>query len=221
MGSEPEASRRVTSRGSSPPSSRAGPARGARRLLAALDRRLPPARQAHLHPLRRRRVARRRAGRCASGSCGRSRPSPTCSPRCARATTRSARAARSADDALGLALLEVNALSETLRSQRLRALEATALLRRVMEEIDVAVFAFDGERRLRLVNRGRRAAAQPARRATAGPAGRGARPGAVPRRRVARARWTPPFRARRAAGRSAAAPSGRTGCRISSWCSPT
>ena len=59
-----------------------------------------------------------------------------------------------ADDALGLALLEVNALSETLRAQRLSALEATALLRRVMEEIDVAVFAFDAERRLRLVNRG-------------------------------------------------------------------
>ena len=52
----------------------------------------------------------------------------------------------SPDDALGLALLEVNALSETLRAQRLRALEATALLRRVIEEIDVAVFAFDGER---------------------------------------------------------------------------
>ncbi|MGH7580354.1 MAG: sensor histidine kinase, partial [Gemmatimonadales bacterium] len=60
----------------------------------------------------------------------------------------------SADDALGLALLEVNALSETLRGQRLRELEATALLRRVIEEIDVAVFAFDGDRRLRLVNRG-------------------------------------------------------------------
>ena len=59
-----------------------------------------------------------------------------------------------ADDALGLALLEVNALSETLRGQRQRELEATALLRRVMEEIDVAVFAFDSERRLRLVNRG-------------------------------------------------------------------
>jgi two-component system nitrogen regulation sensor histidine kinase NtrY len=58
------------------------------------------------------------------------------------------------DDALGLALLEVNALSETLRGQRLRELEATALLRRVIEEIDVAVFAFDGDRRLRLVNRG-------------------------------------------------------------------
>lgn len=58
------------------------------------------------------------------------------------------------DHALGLALLEVNALRETLRGQRLRALEATALLRRVMEEIDVAVFAFDGQNRLRLVNRG-------------------------------------------------------------------
>ncbi|MBA3522152.1 MAG: PAS domain-containing sensor histidine kinase [Gemmatimonadales bacterium] len=59
-----------------------------------------------------------------------------------------------ADDALGLALLEVNTLSDTLRSQRLSALEATALLRRVIEEIDVAVFAFDGGHRLRLVNRG-------------------------------------------------------------------
>jgi two-component system nitrogen regulation sensor histidine kinase NtrY len=62
-----------------------------------------------------------------------------------------ARGARS-DDALGLALLEVNELGQTLREQRLGALEATALLARVMEEIDVAVFAFDGERCLRLVN---------------------------------------------------------------------
>jgi nitrogen fixation/metabolism regulation signal transduction histidine kinase len=75
------------------------------------------------------------------------------------------------DDALGLALLEVNALSETLRSQRLRALEATALLRRVMEEIDVAVFAFDAERRLRLVNRGgERLLGQPAERLLGRPA---------------------------------------------------
>jgi nitrogen fixation/metabolism regulation signal transduction histidine kinase len=67
--------------------------------------------------------------------------------------------------ALGLALLEVNALRDTLRTQRLRALEATALLRRVMEEIDVAVFAFDGEHRLRLVNRGgERLLAQPSER---------------------------------------------------------
>ena len=60
----------------------------------------------------------------------------------------------STDDGLGLALFEVNMLSETLRSQRLHALEATALLRRVIEEIDVAVFAFDHGHRLRLVNRG-------------------------------------------------------------------
>jgi PAS domain S-box-containing protein len=57
------------------------------------------------------------------------------------------------DDALGLAMLEVNALGETLREQRLGALEASALLRTVMEEIDVAIFAFDDELKLRLVNR--------------------------------------------------------------------
>jgi len=57
------------------------------------------------------------------------------------------------DDVLGEVLREVNALGETLRQQRLGALEATALLRKVMEEIDVAVFAFDGFGRLRLVNR--------------------------------------------------------------------
>ncbi len=56
-------------------------------------------------------------------------------------------------DALGEVLREVNALGETLRTQRLGAVEATALLRKVMEEIDVAVFAFDGSGRLRLVNR--------------------------------------------------------------------
>src|SRR6266487_4394928 len=57
------------------------------------------------------------------------------------------------DDALGLLLFELNSLGEDLRAQRLGALEATALLRRVMEEIDVAVFAFDEARALRLVNR--------------------------------------------------------------------
>jgi nitrogen fixation/metabolism regulation signal transduction histidine kinase len=57
------------------------------------------------------------------------------------------------DDVLGEVLWEVNALGETLRRERLGALEATALLRKVMEEIDVAVFAFDGEDCLRLVNR--------------------------------------------------------------------
>src|SRR5450432_1803972 len=63
-----------------------------------------------------------------------------------------ARGAR-ADDALGEVLLEINQLGETLRVQRLGAFEATALLRTTMAEIDVAVFTFDPERRLRLVNR--------------------------------------------------------------------
>jgi two-component system, NtrC family, nitrogen regulation sensor histidine kinase NtrY len=70
-------------------------------------------------------------------------------------------------DALGLAMLEVNALGETLREQRLGALEATALLRKVVEEIDVAVFAFDEQLKLRLVNRaGERLLDTPAERMT-------------------------------------------------------
>ncbi len=63
-----------------------------------------------------------------------------------------ARGAR-ADDPLGEVLLEVNALAATLREQRLGALEATALLSKVMAEIDVAVFAFDERGELQLVNR--------------------------------------------------------------------
>jgi nitrogen fixation/metabolism regulation signal transduction histidine kinase len=67
--------------------------------------------------------------------------------------------------ALGEVFTEVNALSEMLRGQRLSSLEATALLRKVMEEIDVAIFTFDGEQRLRLLNRaGERLLAQPAER---------------------------------------------------------
>lgn len=57
------------------------------------------------------------------------------------------------DDPLGAALVEVNALAETLHEQRLGAVEATALLRTVMEQIDVAVFAFDAGHHLRMVNR--------------------------------------------------------------------
>src|SRR5216117_4196202 len=55
--------------------------------------------------------------------------------------------------AMSEVLLEVNSLGETLRQQRLGAFEATALLRTIMSEIDVAIFTFDPERRLRLVNR--------------------------------------------------------------------
>ena len=67
------------------------------------------------------------------------------------------------DDALGEVMREVNTLSGTLREQRLGALEATTLLRIVMREIDVAIFAFDERQRLRLVNRaGERLLAAPA-----------------------------------------------------------
>jgi nitrogen fixation/metabolism regulation signal transduction histidine kinase len=57
------------------------------------------------------------------------------------------------DDALGEVMREVNTLGNTLREQRLGAMEATTLLRTVMREIDVAIFAFDERQRLRLVNR--------------------------------------------------------------------
>jgi two-component system, NtrC family, nitrogen regulation sensor histidine kinase NtrY len=56
-------------------------------------------------------------------------------------------------DALGEALAEINGLAETLGSQRAGALEASALLAKVMAEIDVAVFAFDRAHRLKLINR--------------------------------------------------------------------
>ena len=70
---------------------------------------------------------------------------------------------RRAGDSLSAVATEVNALSETLREQRLGALEAGALLRTVMGEIDVAVFTFDGHQMLRLVNRaGERLLARPA-----------------------------------------------------------
>jgi two-component system, NtrC family, nitrogen regulation sensor histidine kinase NtrY len=68
-------------------------------------------------------------------------------------------------EALGEVMHQVNAMAATLRAQRLGALEATALLRKVMEEIDVAAFAFDPQQTLRLVNRaGERLLAQPAER---------------------------------------------------------
>jgi nitrogen fixation/metabolism regulation signal transduction histidine kinase len=67
------------------------------------------------------------------------------------------------DDALGELMQEVNALSRTLHEQRLGALEASALLRTVMTEIEVAVFTFDDARKLKLVNRaGERLLARPA-----------------------------------------------------------
>src|SRR5207253_8519183 len=69
----------------------------------------------------------------------------------------------SGEDPLGAVMLEVNVLASTLHDQRLGALEAGALLRTVMVEIDVAVFTFDGAHALRLVNRaGERLLGRPA-----------------------------------------------------------
>jgi len=56
-------------------------------------------------------------------------------------------------DALGDIVLESNRLGATLRSQRFEALEASALLNKVLSEIDVAVLAFDGDEHIRLANR--------------------------------------------------------------------
>jgi two-component system, NtrC family, nitrogen regulation sensor histidine kinase NtrY len=56
------------------------------------------------------------------------------------------------DDALGELSIEVNALADLLAERRIQAIEATALLRRVVEEIEVPLFAFDPNQVLRLVN---------------------------------------------------------------------
>ncbi|HSS47625.1 MAG TPA: PAS domain-containing protein, partial [Thermoanaerobaculia bacterium] len=56
-------------------------------------------------------------------------------------------------DALAQVVDEINAIGEVLREQRLGAVEAAALLHRVVAEVDVAVFAFDDSGKLRLVNR--------------------------------------------------------------------
>jgi nitrogen fixation/metabolism regulation signal transduction histidine kinase len=67
------------------------------------------------------------------------------------------------DDAMSEVMAEVNELTEMLRERRLGALEASALVRAVIGEIDAAIFAFDPERKLRLVNRaGERLLARPA-----------------------------------------------------------
>ena len=58
-------------------------------------------------------------------------------------------------DDIGLLYLEANALADLLRGQRLGVIEATALVRTVMAEIDAAVFTFDDATgTLVFVNRG-------------------------------------------------------------------
>jgi nitrogen fixation/metabolism regulation signal transduction histidine kinase len=55
-------------------------------------------------------------------------------------------------DPLGDVLEEINGLGDILQTNRRGALEATALLSAVIRAIDVAIFAFDNDRILRLVN---------------------------------------------------------------------
>ncbi len=69
----------------------------------------------------------------------------------------------SPDNALGEVMLEVNKLGNFLRASRFDAVDAAALLEKVIAEVDVAVFTFDEAATLRLVNRaGERMMAQPA-----------------------------------------------------------
>lgn len=56
------------------------------------------------------------------------------------------------DDSLGELAREINALANTLQTQKVSALEATALLRRVVEVIDAPILAFDPVSQLRLIN---------------------------------------------------------------------
>ncbi len=56
------------------------------------------------------------------------------------------------DDALGELSLEVNMLADLMAEHRIGAIEATALLQRVVEEVDIPLFAFDPSEALRLVN---------------------------------------------------------------------
>ena len=55
-------------------------------------------------------------------------------------------------DSLGELAIEINQLADAMQSQRLSALEAVALLRRVILEMDAPVVAFDEQRALRVVN---------------------------------------------------------------------
>src|SRR3954469_22866846 len=55
-------------------------------------------------------------------------------------------------DAIGEVVIEINALSQTLREQRLGFEEKSALLGKVIAALDIAVIAFDEKRALRLAN---------------------------------------------------------------------
>jgi nitrogen fixation/metabolism regulation signal transduction histidine kinase len=57
------------------------------------------------------------------------------------------------EDSLADLIHELNSLADRMQQQKTSALEATALLKKVLMEIDVAVFTFDQQQKLRIVNR--------------------------------------------------------------------
>lgn len=72
-----------------------------------------------------------------------------------------------ARDPLSLTYHELNQLEEVLRDQRLGAVEAGEILRKVLESVDVAMLAFDEGERLRFLNRAaEKLLGQPAERVT-------------------------------------------------------
>ena len=120
------------------------------------------------------------------------------------------------EDAFGEVMVEVNTLSRTLYDQRLEALEAGALLQKIIADVDIAVFAFDAAAALAH----RRTA--PARRCSAATSEDAARPQrgrararrrCSPSRRAASSRTC--FRAAPAGGRFAAAASAKAASRTS------
>jgi nitrogen fixation/metabolism regulation signal transduction histidine kinase len=56
------------------------------------------------------------------------------------------------DDPIGEVIWEINTLSQTLRDQRHKVEETSALLTKVIGATDIAIFTFDDRRRLRLTN---------------------------------------------------------------------
>src|SRR5437773_2721060 len=56
------------------------------------------------------------------------------------------------NDALGELSMEVNALADLLAQHRTGAIEASALLQRVVEEVEIPIFAFDPASKVRLLN---------------------------------------------------------------------
>jgi len=57
-------------------------------------------------------------------------------------------------DSLGELAIEINSLSRALERERIGAMESASLLRKVMSETEMAIFAFSPDRQVRLLNHG-------------------------------------------------------------------